>query len=108
MFPRIFSLSAEAWKKSCLSVGLLLVSTHVAWADTSLLNVSYDPAREAQTLVAKNYYRPVDPAVAARYAKTFPPVKLIGIDDPMFGGWHNAQAKHFADGGVFDQIFEPN
>lgn len=66
----------------------------------------YSP--EAQTLIAQNYYRPADPAVAARFASSFPAIKLIGIEDPMFGGWHDAQAKHFADGGVFDQIFQPN
>ncbi|WP_321920521.1 sulfate ABC transporter substrate-binding protein [Paraburkholderia tropica] len=65
-------------------------------------------APDAQELIAQNYYRPADPAIAAKYAKTFPAVKLIGIEDPMFGGWHTAQAKHFADGGVFDQIFQPN
>ncbi|PLZ01301.1 hypothetical protein CY652_17110 [Burkholderia sp. WAC0059] len=66
----------------------------------------YSP--EAQALVAQNYYRPSDPTVAAKYAKEFPAVKLINIDDPMFGGWHDAQVKHFADGGIFDQIFQPN
>ncbi|MFP3588712.1 sulfate ABC transporter substrate-binding protein [Paraburkholderia sp. SIMBA_055] len=66
----------------------------------------YSP--EAQALIAQNYYRPADPSVAAKYAKTFPSVKLVGIDDPMFGGWHTAQATHFSDGGVFDQIFQPN
>ncbi|WP_225031643.1 sulfate ABC transporter substrate-binding protein [Paraburkholderia sp. XV] len=66
----------------------------------------YSP--EAQALIAENYYRPAEPSIAAKYARLFPAVKLVGIDDPMFGGWHVAQAKHFADGGVFDQIFQPN
>ncbi|MEK6422166.1 MAG: sulfate ABC transporter substrate-binding protein [Burkholderia gladioli] len=65
----------------------------------------YSP--EAQALIAQNYYRPADPAVAARFAKSFPAIKLVDIDNPMFGGWHDAQARHFADGGVFDQIFQP-
>lgn len=59
---------------------------------------------EAQEIAAKNYYRPRDPAVAAKYAKQFVDVKLITIDD-VFGGWQKAQKTHFADGGIFDQIY---
>jgi sulfate transport system substrate-binding protein len=61
---------------------------------------------EGQELAAKNFYRPRDPAVAARYAARFPKVKLVTIDG-VFGGWQKAQATHFADGGVFDQIYIP-
>jgi sulfate/thiosulfate-binding protein len=60
-----------------------------------------------QELIAKHYYRPRLPAVAAKYASRFPQVKLITIDDPVFGGWQKAHAKHFADGGIFDQVFRP-
>lgn len=60
-----------------------------------------------QELIAKHYYRPRLPAVAAKYVSRFPQVKLITIDDPVFGGWQKAQAKHFADGGIFDQVFRP-
>ena len=59
---------------------------------------------EAQEIAAKNYYRPIDPAVAARYAKQFPKVNLFTIDE-VFGGWQKAQKAHFGDGGVFDQIY---
>jgi sulfate transport system substrate-binding protein len=59
---------------------------------------------EAQEIAAKNFYRPVDPGVAAKYAKQFPKVELLTVDE-TFGGWHNAQKVHFADGGVFDQIY---
>ena len=59
---------------------------------------------EAQEIAAKNFYRPVDPKVAARYAGQFVKVDLIRIDE-TFGGWHKAQKTHFADGGVFDQIY---
>jgi sulfate/thiosulfate transport system substrate-binding protein len=62
----------------------------------------YSP--EGQEIAAKNYYRPRDKKVAAKYAKQFPKVKLVTIDD-TFGGWKKAQKTHFADGGVFDQIF---
>jgi sulfate transport system substrate-binding protein len=63
-------------------------------------------SREGQEIEAKNHYRPRDPAVAAEYAKQFPQLKLYTIDD-VFGGWTKAQATHFSDGGVFDQIYKP-
>ena len=66
------------------------------------LEYLYTP--EAQEIEAKNFYRPVDPTVAAKYASKFPKLKLFSIDD-TFGGWTKAQATHFADGGVFDQIY---
>jgi sulfate/thiosulfate-binding protein len=59
---------------------------------------------EAQEIAAKNYYRPVDPKIAAKYEKQFPKVNLITVDE-TFGGWQQAQKAHFADGGVFDQIY---
>lgn len=65
------------------------------------LKYLYSP--EGQTIAAKNYYRPRDPAVAARFAKEFPQLKLFTIDD-VFGGWTKAQQVHFATGGVFDEI----
>ena len=58
---------------------------------------------EGQELAAKHFYRPQLPDVAARHAKRFPQLKLLTIDQ-NFGGWRAAQAKFFADGGVFDQI----
>jgi sulfate/thiosulfate-binding protein len=66
------------------------------------LQYLYSP--EAQEIAAKNYYRPTDAKIAAKYAKQFAPVKLFTIKD--FGGWSNAQQAHFADGGVFDQIYQ--
>ena len=59
---------------------------------------------EAQEIAAKNFYRPIDAKVAAKYAKQFPKVNLITIDE-AFGGWQPAQKAHFSDGGVFDQIY---
>jgi sulfate transport system substrate-binding protein len=59
---------------------------------------------EGQEIAARNYYRPIDPAVAARYEKQFPKINLFTIDE-AFGGWTKAQKTHFADGGVFDQIY---
>lgn len=60
---------------------------------------------EAQDIVARHYYRPRNPQVAARYASRFPRMQLLSIDR-HFGGWGRAQAMHFNDGGLFDQIFE--
>jgi sulfate/thiosulfate-binding protein len=61
---------------------------------------------EAQEIAAKNYYRPIDPKVQAKYAQQFPKATLFTIDE-LFGGWQKAQKTHFADGGVFDQIYNP-
>ncbi|MDP4301222.1 sulfate ABC transporter substrate-binding protein [Leptothrix discophora] len=66
--------------------------------------LAYLYSTEGQTIAAENHYRPIDPKVAAKYAKSFAPVKLFTIDE-VFGGWTPAQKKHFADGGVFDQIY---
>jgi sulfate transport system substrate-binding protein len=66
------------------------------------LEYLYSP--EGQKIIAENFYRPVDPAVAAQYAAKFPQIALFRIDD-VFGGWTKAQTTHFNDGGVFDQIF---
>ena len=60
----------------------------------------------AQDLAARHHYRPTAPAVAAKYAKIFPPLELVTID-AEFGGWTQAQKTHFADGGVFDRIYAP-
>ena len=65
------------------------------------LNFLYTP--EAQDLIGKNFYRPQDAAAAAKYAARFPKIPMVTIND-TFGGWAKAQATHFADGGVFDQI----
>jgi sulfate transport system substrate-binding protein len=59
---------------------------------------------EAQEIAAKNFYRPIDEKVAAKYAKQFPKITLFTIGD-VFGGWQKAQKTHFADGGVFDLIY---
>jgi sulfate transport system substrate-binding protein len=70
---------------------------------TEYLNHLYSPV--AQDLIARHYYRPIDEQVAAKYAKQFPKLNLVTIKD--FGGWANAQKVHFADNGVFDQIYAP-
>jgi sulfate/thiosulfate transport system substrate-binding protein len=62
---------------------------------------------EGQEIAARHYYRPRLETVARKYAAGFPKLKLVTIDD-VFGGWQRAQQTHFADGGVFDQIYQPN
>jgi sulfate transport system substrate-binding protein len=66
------------------------------------LDYLYTP--EGQEIAAKHFYRPIDDKVAARHAKTFPKIDLFTIDE-LFGGWARAQKIHFADGGVFDQVY---
>lgn len=60
-------------------------------------------SQQGQELAAKHFYRPSDPKVAEKFKAVFPAVKLVGID--ALGGWRAAQKKHFADGGLFDQIY---
>jgi len=70
------------------------------------LNFLYTP--EAQKLIAHNHYRPSDPKSAdPKDLARFPDVKLVSIDDPLFGGWAKAQPKHFDEGGIFDQLYQP-
>jgi sulfate/thiosulfate transport system substrate-binding protein len=61
---------------------------------------------EGQEIAAKNHYRPISKVIAQKYAAQFPKVNLFTIDD-VFGGWTKAQKTHFADGGSFDQIYQP-
>jgi sulfate/thiosulfate-binding protein len=75
-------------------------------AAEAYLNFLYTP--QAQKLIAHNYYRPSDPKSAdPKDLARFPDLKLVSIDDPLFGGWAKAQPKHFDEGGIFDQIYQP-
>jgi len=60
---------------------------------------------EAQAIGVKHFYRPSDPDLLARNAELFKQIPLVKVDD-VFGGWAKAQATHFDDGGVFDQIMQ--
>jgi sulfate transport system substrate-binding protein len=66
------------------------------------LEYLYSPV--GQEIAARNFYRPIDDKVAAKYAAQFPKIALFTIDE-VFGGWAKAQKTHFSDGGVFDQIY---
>jgi sulfate transport system substrate-binding protein len=61
---------------------------------------------EGQEIAAKNFYRPRNAEIAKKYAANFTDLKLVTLNDE-FGSWAKAQQTHFADGGVFDQIFQP-
>jgi sulfate transport system substrate-binding protein len=67
------------------------------------LDFLYSP--EGQDVGARNFFRPTDPATAERYAEQFPPMSLFTVDQ-MFGDWARAPAEHFADGGIYDKLFE--
>jgi sulfate transport system substrate-binding protein len=67
--------------------------------------LQYLYSKEGQEIVAKQYYRPRDKDVAAKYSAQYPKLNLVTIAD--FGGWSKAQPTHFGDGGVFDQIYAP-
>ena len=68
------------------------------------LEYLYTP--EGQDIVARNFFRPTDAAVVARYAEQFPAMRLFTVDD-AFGGWEQAQKQHFNDGGIYDRICSP-
>ncbi|NEU99544.1 sulfate ABC transporter substrate-binding protein [Bradyrhizobium sp. UFLA 03-164] len=67
--------------------------------------LKYWYTKEGQEIAASNSYRPRDPEIAREYEKSFARVELFTIDD-VFGGWTKAQKEHFAEGGIFDQIYK--
>jgi sulfate/thiosulfate transport system substrate-binding protein len=64
--------------------------------------LAYLYSNEGQQIIARHFYRPRDPQVAARYAQQFPRLTLATVAE--FGGWDRVQREHFGDGGIFDQI----
>jgi sulfate transport system substrate-binding protein len=67
--------------------------------------LKYWYTREGQEIAARNSYRPRDTEIAREYEKSFAKLELFTIDD-VFGGWTKAQKDHFAEGGIFDQIYK--
>jgi sulfate/thiosulfate-binding protein len=92
----------------------ILAEPTVAWVDKvvkrkgtaevakAYLEFLYTP--EGQEIFAKHFYRPFLPEVLAKFESQYPKINLFTIDE-VFGGWQKAQKTHFADGGVFDQIY---
>ncbi len=68
--------------------------------------LQYLYSEEGQEIAARNFYRPCNATIAAQYAANFSQLKLVTVDQE-FGNWTRAQKTHFADGGVFDQIYQP-
>ncbi|MGD0745297.1 MAG: sulfate ABC transporter substrate-binding protein [Verrucomicrobiota bacterium] len=75
-------------------------------ADVAKAYLEYLYSDEGQDIAGRNFYRPRNEKAAAKYAGQFSPVKLVTVDG-IFGGWQKAQKTHFADGGTFDQIYQP-
>jgi sulfate/thiosulfate transport system substrate-binding protein len=65
--------------------------------------LQYLYSKEGQEIIARNFYRPRDPEVAAQFARQYPKIELATVSD--LGGWASVQRKFFGDGGVFDQIY---
>lgn len=94
----------------------ILAEPSVAWVDkntekhgtTALAKayLEYLYTKEGQEVAARNFYRPRDKKVAAKYAAQFPKIKLFTVTK-LYGGWKKAQPAYFGDGGVFDQIYQP-
>jgi sulfate transport system substrate-binding protein len=68
--------------------------------------LEYLYSNAGQEIAAKHFYRPRNPSIAQKYQAQFPNVKMVTVDE-VFGGWKKAHAVHFADGGTFDQIYQP-
>ncbi|MBV8587622.1 MAG: sulfate ABC transporter substrate-binding protein [Verrucomicrobia bacterium] len=73
-------------------------------AATAYLKYLYSD--EGQEIAGKNFYRPINADIAKKFADQFPTIKTFSVEE-LFGGWKQAQAKFFADNGVFDQIYKP-
>ena len=94
-----FSILAEPPVAVVATVANKHGATEVA---TEYLKYLY--SSEGQEIIARNFYRPSNKAIAAKYSKQFPALELAGID--QFGGWAAVQKKHFDDGGLFDKIYD--
>jgi sulfate/thiosulfate transport system substrate-binding protein len=68
--------------------------------------LDYLYSEEGQNIAGKNYYRPSNPEIFAKYADQYPKIELLTIGD-VFGGWAKANEVHFVDGGEFDKIYQP-
>jgi sulfate transport system substrate-binding protein len=94
----------------------ILAEPPVAWLDKNVEKhgtaavakayLEFLYTEQGQEIAAKHYYRPRLESVAKKHAGEFPDVKLFTIEE-QFGSWGEAHKKHFADGGIFDTIFQP-
>lgn len=72
--------------------------------ETAQAYLNYWYTKNGQEIAARNFYRPRDPEIGKKYESAFAKIDLFTIDD-VFGGWTGAQKEHFAEGGIFDQIY---
>jgi len=98
---RIVAPSVSILAEPCVAVVDKVVLRH-GTREVAQAYLEYLYSKEGQEIVARHYYRPRDPQVAARYAQRFPKMALATVAD--FGGWARVQKEHFADGGIFDQV----
>jgi len=95
----------------------ILAENPVAWVDHNVARhhtqaiaeayLEYLYSDDGQTIAAQHYFRPKNQAILAQYADRFKPLELFTVND-IAGSWQQAQQVHFADGGIFDQIYQPN
>ena len=95
----------------------ILAENPVTWVDHNVLRhhteavsrayLEYLYSDAGQELAAQHFFRPKNQAILARYATRYKPLELFTVDE-VAGGWQKAQKIHFADGGVFDQIYQSN
>jgi len=95
----------------------ILAENPVTWVDHNVVRhhteavarayLEFLYSDEGQELAAKYYFRPKNQAILAKYADRFKPIELFTVSE-IAGGWEQAQKVHFADGGIFDQIYQPN
>jgi sulfate transport system substrate-binding protein len=93
----------------------ILAENPVAWVDRNVqkhhteavsrayLEYLYDDA--GQELAAQHFFRPKNQTVLAKYPDRFKPLDLFTVNE-IAGGWDKAQQTHFADGGIFDQLYQ--
>jgi sulfate transport system substrate-binding protein len=94
----------------------ILAENPVTWVDRNVRRHHTEAVSRAyleylfsdagQELAAQHFFRPQNQAILARYATRYKPLDLFTVDE-IAGGWQKAQQKHFADGGIFDQIYQP-
>jgi len=95
----------------------ILAENPVVWVDHNVLRhhtetvsrayLEYLYSDAGQELAAQHFFRPKNQTILARYATRYKPLELFTVDE-VAGGWQKAQKVHFADGGIFDQIYQPN
>jgi sulfate/thiosulfate transport system substrate-binding protein len=93
----------------------IVAETPVAWVDRYVQRhgtekvarayLEYLYSEEGQEIAARHHFRPTSVSVRARHASDFPELPLFTVEDAA-GSWTDAQATHFSDGGIFDQIYE--